>query len=203
MESINDIFELAKDIYEQYRKDTDKSSPLNGWRKKKTINSFNKLKRIVIKTMDDCDFMDSNRIIDYYRQLILTRLPKGDFGHTIATKSENLDTWFTAVVDYSINHPNQEYKCQAIIDYRNNTGINITYTCFAHDNPTKRILGFTDYNIVSIQFDHKLSESLQFQGYNINLEGNIIRNEFFKVLREDTKNFILDKITFYEERMEI
>lgn len=202
MESINEIFELMKDIYGKYEKKKLKIKALEKLRKKHIKRNFAKLKKIVTNTMDNCDIIGYKQIIDYFQQLTLLCLPKGNFKHTLFTKSSDLSMWFTSVVQFSIKHPEEEYKCQIVVEYRLESGIKITYSCFSHDDPTKKILSFSDDKVISIELSKELSDSLKFQGFNINLEGDIIRNEFFKILRDDTRDFILDKIQFYEERME-
>lgn len=198
---IREIINLAHDIYSSY------SEPkLFKWdivrknRKKRVVRKLDELEKKITDTFQDCSLIDYQAVVDYFCYIGLSYPPKGKYRHTDMIKSKELEEEFAASFSFDLNHKDKTYKCQAIVGFNKEVheGLNIIYTCKDKDATT---LQFVDEKVFGFMIKYSNGLSPEIHNYDIDKEGDIIRNEFSKALLVDILEFILEKIDFYKERI--
>lgn len=202
MESlIRDIEQLAHDTYASY-KQPKKFKLLIKFRKwiikRKLIN----IKTAIDETLDNCAYIDYIAVVDYFSSIGLSYPPNGTFNHTNIVKSGNLENEVFASFSFPVNHIDKKCNCNVIIGYNKESykGLNIIYSLRENDNT---ILQFTDEGMMVLDMKERNNDKFnpELYKFNLNLEGNILRYQFYKTLLVDIKDFINQKIDFYIERI--
>lgn len=197
---IRDIMNLSHDIYSMYKEPKFfKLKPIINIKKWRVKHKLDKFEKEIIKIINNCDTINYKALIDYFSYIGLSYPPKGNYRHTDMIKSNDLEYEFGVSYSFSLNHKDNKYICQALIGYqKENNSINIIYTC---KDKGKNILEFTDEKINKFLIKNDDTLNPELYEYNLDQEGNIIRNEFIKSLLNDIKEFLVEKIEFYKERI--
>lgn len=195
------INNLLYDIYRSFRP-ARKFKFATNFRKKRVYRQYKRIASMIESTIGNCDTIDNKTIYDYFIHLGINLPPEGHYGHTTRIQSEDLETKFAAAVDFNFYH-RSKYGCRVIVIYDNTKDI-LEYGYLTESDKTKERFSFTDLNsrwIAKVEVDNQ-RELLQLQSVDPKKAADVLRFEFFMVLREDIKNYLLERVAFYKERIE-
>lgn len=196
---IRDIINLAHDIYNTYKEPALKWKSIIKFRKWRIKRKLDNLEKGISNTLDNCEYISYEAIVDYFSHIGLSYPPRGNYNHTDMIKSKDLEYEFGASFSFPLDHKDKVYACQALVGYeKGNKGINIIYSCKDKNNV---ILQFTDESVTTFMVKRNDELEPELHNYDLDKEGDIIRNEFAKTILSDIKVFITDKIEFYKERI--